>query len=128
LFVFYVFFSPHEQSCRLRRRQVELLVREGATLDFESFSGRTALVECAKHGSVEPLRYLVEAGATLALVTAQKATAFDWALNSGQPRALRHLVREYRVQKDLARLFRLVMLGDAKAVREVRAFQKQAGG
>ena len=52
-------------------------------------------------------------------MTKQRTTAFDWALNSGQPRVLRHLVREYRVKKDLEKLFKLVNRGDYKAVKEV---------
>ena len=95
--LFLRFFFCHSpaycSTCCVLCCKVELLVREGASVDFETPNGRTPLVECAKHGSVEPLRFLMECGAKLNLVTKQKATAFDWALNSGQSRALRHLVR-----------------------------------
>ena len=49
----------------------------------------------------------------------QKTTAFDWAMNSGNSKVLRHLVREYRVQKDLARLFILIMGGKLEEINEI---------
>jgi hypothetical protein len=98
---------------------VQLLVREGASKDLETPTGKTPLVECAKFGSVECARFLIEDGVEMDLVTKNKTTAFDWALNRGEARVLRHMVREYRVQKDLASLFRMVNAGDIRAVKHL---------
>mmetsp|Transcript_4710 Transcript_4710/g.10162 ORF Transcript_4710/g.10162 Transcript_4710/m.10162 type:complete len:1225 (+) Transcript_4710:321-3995(+) len=52
-------------------------------------------------------------------VSSQRATAFDWAANSGSPEVLRELVREYRVQKDLRRLFLLILGGKVAEVNKI---------
>jgi hypothetical protein len=47
---------------------VRLLVREGVDINNETSNGRTALVECAKHGRVDVARFLIEEGAILEMV------------------------------------------------------------
>ena len=91
----------------------------GVDLNHETKRGRTALVEAAKAGELEVVRWLIEHGVTMQYVTRQSATAFDWAAMSGEHEVLTQLVRDYRVQTEMRRLFIAITRGDNGTVEEI---------
>lgn len=70
----------------------------GLDVDAANKSGRTAVMQAARHGQLETLRVLVEMGhADLTRRTLDNSTVFHWALNGGSLPVLEYLSQQAQV-------------------------------
>lgn len=65
------------------------------------------------------VRWLIVRGATMQHVTRHRTTAFDWADMAGHDAVLTQLVRDYRVQTELRRLFIALARADVTTVDKI---------